>query len=78
MVSKKLIKRVDNLKAELKDATAELNAALSETELYKKFVDFALQEDIAEKPAKAQALKVTLDFYKAKLTAKDSDAAKSS
>ena len=74
MVSKKLIKRVDNLKAELKDATGELNAALSETELYKKFVDFALGEDIAEKPAKAQALKVTLDFYKAKLSSKDADA----
>lgn len=66
MVSKKLIKHVDELKAQLKEATADLNAALAETELYQKFVDFAIAEDIAEKPARAQALKVTLDFYKAK------------
>ena len=61
---KKLIKNVDDLGENLKDAKASLNKALVETELYKKFLKFVLEENIAEKPAKAQALKLTLEFYK--------------
>ena len=61
---KKLIKNVDDLSENLKDAKASLNKALVETELYKKFLKFVLEENIAEKPAKAQALKLTLEFYK--------------
>jgi hypothetical protein len=64
LVNKKLIEKVDKLKADLKDATAELNGTLIETDLYKKFLAFALDENIPEKTAKMQALKVTLDFYK--------------
>lgn len=61
---KKLIKRVEDLSDDLKDAKADLNKALIETDLYKKFLRFVLEENIAEKPAKAQALKLTLEFYK--------------
>ena len=61
---KKLIKRVDDLGEDLKEAKNELNKAIVETELYKKFLKFVLEENIAEKPAKAQALKLTLEFYK--------------
>jgi hypothetical protein len=61
---KKLIKRVEDLSDDLKDAKAVLNKSLQETELYKKFLKFVLEENIAEKPAKAQALKLTLEFYK--------------
>jgi len=62
---KKLIKRVDDLSDELKDAKSELNKALTETDLYKKFLKFVLEENISEKPAKAQALKLTYEFFKA-------------
>jgi hypothetical protein len=61
---KKLIKRVDDLSEDLKDAKAGLNKALMETDLYKKFLAFVLDENIAEKPAKAQALKLTYEFFK--------------
>jgi hypothetical protein len=61
---KKLIKRVDDLGEDLKEAKNELNKAIVETDLYKKFLKFVLEENIAEKPAKAQALKLTLEFYK--------------
>jgi hypothetical protein len=64
---KKLIKRVDDLSDELKDAKSELNKALTETELYKKFLKFVLEENISEKPAKAQALKLTYEFFKAQV-----------
>ena len=64
---KKLIKRVEDLGDELKDAKSELNKALTETELYKKFLKFVLEENIAEKPAKAQALKLTYEFFKAQV-----------
>ena len=46
LVNKKLIEKVDKLKADLKDATAELNGTLIETDLYKKFLAFALDENI--------------------------------
>ena len=62
---KKLIKRVEDLNDELKEAKSNLNKALMETDLYKKFLAFVLEENIAEKPAKAQALKLTYEFFKA-------------
>jgi hypothetical protein len=64
--NKKLITNVDDLRADLKGATDELNAALLETPLYKKMLAFVLDEGIPDKKAKSYALKVTLDFYKSK------------
>jgi hypothetical protein len=67
MVDKKLITKVEDLKTELKEATGQLNASLMESPLYKKFLEFALDESIPDKKAKSYALKVTLDFYKSKM-----------
>ena len=64
---KKLIKHVEDLNDELKEAKASLNKALMETDLYKKFLAFVLEENIAEKPAKAQALKLTYEFFRAQV-----------
>ena len=64
---KKLIKHVEDLNEELKEAKAKLNKALVETDLYKKFLAFVLEENIAEKPAKAQALKLTYEFFRAQV-----------
>jgi hypothetical protein len=64
---KKLIKRVEDLGDDLKDAKAGLNKALAETDLYRKFLTFVLEEGIGEKQARAQALKLTLEFYKAQV-----------
>ena len=64
---KKLIKRVEDLNDELKEAKSNLNKALMETDLYKKFLAFVLEENIAEKPAKAQALKLTFEFFRAQV-----------
>jgi len=61
---KKLIKKVEDLSEELKEARNKLNKELAETDLYKKFLAFVLEENIAEKPAKAQALKLTFEFFK--------------
>jgi len=61
---KKLIKTVDDLNDDLKEAKNTLNRALMETDLYNKFLKFVLEENIAEKPAKAQALKLTYEFFK--------------
>jgi len=61
---KKLIKTVDDLNDDLKEAKNTLNKALMETDLYNKFLKFVLEENIAEKPAKAQALKLTYEFFK--------------
>ena len=60
-----LIKKVDELKDQLKEANLTMNKSLMDTELYKKFLTFVLDENIAEKPAKAQALKLTYEFFKA-------------
>jgi hypothetical protein len=60
-----LIKKVDDLKEQLKEANLTMNKSLVDTELYKKFLTFVLDENIAEKPAKAQALKLTYEFFKA-------------
>jgi len=64
---KKLIKHVEDLNDELKEAKSNLNKALIETDLYKKFLAFVLEENIAEKPAKAQALKLTYEFFRAQV-----------
>ena len=64
---KKLIKHVEDLNDELKEAKANLNKALVETDLYKKFLAFVIEENIAEKPAKAQALKLTYEFFRAQV-----------
>ena len=64
---KKLIKRVEDLNDELKEAKSNLNKALMETDLYKKFLACVLEENIAEKPAKAQALKLTYEFFRAQV-----------
>ncbi len=64
---KKLIKHVEDLNDELKEAKSSLNKALVETDLYKKFLAFVLEENIAEKPAKAQALKLTYEFFRAQI-----------
>ena len=64
---KKLIKHVEDLNDELKEAKASLNKALVETDLYKKFLAFVIEENIAEKPAKAQALKLTYEFFRAQV-----------
>jgi len=63
----KLIKRVDDLTEELKDAKSEMNKALVETPLYKKFLAFLIEENIAEKKAKAQALKLAQEFFKSQV-----------
>ena len=64
---KKLIKRVEDLNDDLKDAKSNLNKALIETDLYKKFLAFVIEENIAEKPAKTQALKLTYEFFRAQV-----------
>jgi hypothetical protein len=64
IVDPKLIKRVDDLKAELKNATAELNEALSKTALFTRVLEFSTDQKISEKSAKTHALKVTHDFFK--------------
>ena len=64
---KKLIKKVEDLSDDLKEAKNTLNKALTETDLYKKFLAFVLEENIAEKPAKAQALKLTYEFFKSQV-----------
>lgn len=64
---KKLIKRVDDLTDELKDAKSELNTALSGTDLYKKFLTFLIDENINEKKAKTQALRLTHEFFKSQV-----------
>ena len=64
MVDKKLIEKVDDLREQLKVASNKLNEGLQNTEMYKKVLEFALDEGIVDKKAKSYALKMTLDFYK--------------
>ncbi len=64
MVDKKLIEKVDDLREQLKVASNKLNEGLQNTEMYKKVLEFALDEGIPDKRARAHALKMTLDFYK--------------
>ena len=70
----KLIDRVTDLKAELKDANAELKTEIEDTPLYKAILAATLEQStdqvkVPEKAAAAQALKVTLAVY----TKKDED-----
>jgi hypothetical protein len=64
----KLVDRVNELKADLKDANAELKLELEDTNLYKAILAATMEQstDVAkvpEKAAAAQALKVTLAVY---------------
>ena len=64
----KLVDRVSDLKATLKDSNAELKEALEDTPLYKAILAATLEQStetakVPEKAAAAQALKVTLAVY---------------
>ena len=64
----KLVERVSNLKADLKEANAELKEALEDTTLFKAILAATLEQStetvkVPEKAASAQALKVTLAVY---------------
>ena len=67
----KALDRVNELKAELKEANSELKEVLEETTLYKAILAATLEQstDVAkvpEKAAAAQALKVTMAVYNKK------------
>ena len=64
VVDQELIKRVDELRTELKEATAQLNKALTSTKLYERLVAFSAEQKIPEKAAKSQALKSALEYFK--------------
>jgi regulator of replication initiation timing len=69
----KLIDRVGDLKAELKDAQSDLKTAVEETALYKAFLDAikeTLPDQVPEKTAAANAYKLALTM----LTKKEEDA----
>lgn len=64
----KLIDKVNALKADLKDANAELKAELEDTNLYKAILNATMEQStdavkVPEKAAAAQAFKVTLAVY---------------
>jgi|CryBogDrversion2_8_1035294.scaffolds.fasta_scaffold00092_10 hypothetical protein len=64
----KLIDRVNSIKADLKEANAELKESLEDTPLYKAILGATLEQStdtakVPEKAAAAQALKVTLAVY---------------
>jgi len=59
----KAIDRVSSLKADLKDASAELKAEIEDTPLYKAFLDAikeTLPDKVPDKVAAANAYKLTL------------------
>lgn len=64
VVDPKLIKRVDDLKSELKDATANLTEALVKTPLFERVLAFSIEQNVSEKAARVHAIKVALDFFK--------------
>ena len=64
VVDQELIKRVEELRAELKEATTKLNTALTSTQLYEKLYAFSSEQKIPDKAAKSQALKSTLEYFK--------------
>ena len=69
----KLIDRVADLKADLKDANANLKEAVEETPLYKAFLDAikeTMPDQVPDKAAAANAYKLTLTM----LTKKDEEA----
>ena len=64
----KMIDRVTALKADLKDANADLKAELEDTNLYKAILNATMEQStdaikVPEKAAAAQAFKVTLAVY---------------
>jgi hypothetical protein len=64
----KLIDKVNALKADLKDANAELKSELEDTNLYKAILNATMEQStdtvkVPEKAAAAQAFKVTLAVY---------------
>jgi hypothetical protein len=64
-----LIERVDDLKAQLKDANAVLKNALETTPMYAKILALTLKQEtkdckMPEKLAKAHALKATLSNFR--------------
>jgi hypothetical protein len=63
-IDTELIQRVDDLMIDLKAAKADLNGALMETNVYKKFFEFAEEQNIPAKACKAQALKMSLEYFK--------------
>jgi hypothetical protein len=74
MASKNLtnaLERVNNLKADLKEANLDLKVELEATPLYKAILSATLEQSttankVPEKAAAAQALKVTLAVYNRK------------
>lgn len=69
----KLIDNVANLKADLKDASADLKAAVEDTAMYKAFlaaIKETSSDKMPEKAAAANAYKLTLTM----LTKKDEEA----
>lgn len=70
----KLVTRVSDLKAELKDTNAALKEAIEETALYKAFLDAikeTMPDKVPEKAAAANAYKLTLTM----LTKKEEESA---
>jgi hypothetical protein len=72
----KLIDKVNALKAELKDANAELKLELEDTNLYKAILNATMEQSsdtvkVPEKAAAAQALKVTMAVFTKKDDAGD-------
>jgi hypothetical protein len=66
----KLVDRVTNLKADLKEANADLKAEIEATPMYKAFLDAikeTLPDQVPDKAAAANAYKLTLTM----LTKKD-------
>ena len=66
----KAIDRVSSLKADLKDASAELKAEIEDTPMYKAFFE-AIKEttkDVPDKVAAANAYKLTLSMLTKKET----------
>lgn len=59
-----LIQTVEDLAIDLKAARADLNGALMKTEVYKKFFEFAEEQNIPSKACKTQALKMSLEYFK--------------
>lgn len=64
----KLVEKVCNLKADLKEANADLKAEITDTPLFKAIMDAILEQSdkISEKTATAQAFKLALSVFVAK------------
>jgi uncharacterized protein (UPF0335 family) len=63
----KLIDKVSNLKAELKDVNADLKAEVMDTPIFKSILDSILEQPkVPEKVANTQAFKLALSVFTAK------------